>query len=163
MPKPVDRDNKKAVAPYGYTKRGTPRKRPAREGEGNREHEPTDELRSLVKMYGIWATQKQIAQRLNIAVETLLKHYPDELRTCKLEADNFSVSQLMTKIRAGDTSAIIWYQKAFMGRSERYVVEQEATIVHERIRERKELAKLTAQELVALYREQIKAPILIDG
>lgn len=131
----IKRDNKKAVGRPPYVKTAS------------------DE--SVVQMYAAWATQEQIADRLQISVETLVKYFPDELRICKLEADNFAFCKLMENVKAGDPASIIWYTKARMGWREGHILEQRKVEIYREFRQSGDLDKLTIRELTSLYFDSV--------
>jgi hypothetical protein len=54
--------------------------RKKRRGPGRPKHEPTDQMRGEVRAYATIGTpHKDIALLINLSLETLLKHYPEEL------------------------------------------------------------------------------------
>lgn len=120
-------------APFGYTKRGTPRKRPAREGEGGQQpHLPTAASKKQVDaMAGYGIPQEDIALVLDISKPTLRKYYRYELDTGAIRA-NAKVSERLWKRAAedGEVSACIWWEKSRMGYSERVRHEHSGELKH---------------------------------
>lgn len=67
-------------APYGYTKKGTPRKRAARQNEGRPEREFDDKDREeIMAMSGYGMPFAEIAAVKKCKVDTLRKHCQEEL------------------------------------------------------------------------------------
>lgn len=62
---------------------------------------------------------KEISRLVGIDVNTLMKHYPDELANGATKA-NFKVIERLYKraVDEGDTAACIWWTKARLGWSE---------------------------------------------
>ena len=79
---------------------------------GRPAHEPTRELRKLVKRYSLLIlTQTQIAELLEISVDTLVKYYSKELQAGRT-ADSRVAAKLYEKALQGDTTAAIFWLKA---------------------------------------------------
>jgi hypothetical protein len=85
--------------------------------------EPTKEHRELVKLlagYGIPEARivkviRNPHTRRPIGVETLKKHFEEELESGAMEMDAVVCEMLSTKIRQGNIVPIIWYMKNRMG------------------------------------------------
>jgi hypothetical protein len=85
--------------------------------------EPTKEHRELVKLlagYGIPDARivkviRNPHPRRPICIETLHKHFADELESGAMEMDAIACTMLSMQIRKGNLTAIIWYQKNRMG------------------------------------------------
>lgn len=79
-------------------------------------HEPTDEIRQVVKLHAMVGTpQEMIAQILDIDAKTLRKHYRAELDTASSQANAIIGGALFNKARAGDTTAMIFWMKTRAG------------------------------------------------
>lgn len=80
------------------------------------EHKPTRETRATVvtrKARG--CSQAEIAESMDINVDTLYKHYEVELRIAKPEADDKVYSKLMQRIDAGSDKLIDLYARTQLG------------------------------------------------
>jgi hypothetical protein len=90
----------------------------AREGAGRPAFEPTAEDRKQVEaMSGYGLPHSYIAALIGdgICLDTLRKHFPDELQKGKAKA-NLKVGQtLFQKAIGGDVGAAIWWSKTQMG------------------------------------------------
>lgn len=75
-------------------------------------HKPTDQTRKLVgdlTLHG--QSQEDIAKRLSISVETLVKHYPYEIYELKHDVTCEIENIALQKARSGDWKAIkFWLQ-----------------------------------------------------
>jgi hypothetical protein len=100
---------KKPAAPRAKRK-GTPRVVP-RNG-GRKPWQPNDEQRMFVTALSGRATQETIARVLGTTVDTLVKHCREELNGGQEVAYAHIDSALFKKAMAGDTTAIIWYEKS---------------------------------------------------
>lgn len=128
---------------------------------GRPAHKVEDFNRGKVQiMAGYGAKHEDIALSLGICVTTLVKHYSKELEVGAIEADLAVMGSMMTQIKLmmpGSAALIIWWTKCKMGWHEGHTESEDAIREYEKIRDVGELAKLTAQELVALYREEISS------
>lgn len=87
-------------------------------------HEPTQETRQKVRtMYAVGITQEDLAQFLNIDSKTLRKYYREELDTSLIQANAAIGGSLYAKAKAGDTSAIIWWEKTRAGKSDKLALD----------------------------------------
>lgn len=78
---------------------------------GNPPYEPTDQDRANVRAWAKIASQELIADRLNIDLKTLRKHYRAELDDGKFEAVAAVGGKLLAKALKGDTASMIFYLK----------------------------------------------------
>jgi hypothetical protein len=126
---------------------------------GRPPHKVEDFNRGKVQvMAGYGAKHEDIALSLGICVTTLVKHYKRELDIGAIEANNVVMGSMMTQIKMmmpGSAALIIWWTKCKMGWHEGHTESEDAIQEYAKIRDPGELAKLTAQELVTLYREEI--------
>jgi hypothetical protein len=77
-----------------------------------RPHKPTKETRGIVKSYtAVGVPQEDLATLLDIDSKTLRKHYREELDTSLIKANATVHGALYEKAKAGDVSAIIWWEK----------------------------------------------------
>lgn len=79
-------------------------------------HKPTDELRKFVSslvMRGL--NQEEIAKRLKICKETLLKHYEHEVYDTKIDMDCKIENLAYEKALSGDWKAIEFYLRCKAG------------------------------------------------
>ena len=120
-PKTVSKAKPKvAVKRKAAVKRKTPVKR------GAPVFKPTNDERKLVEqMSAVGIPHESIALvvRDGIDDKTLRKHFRAELDTAKIRADAVVSGSLFKKCKAGDTTAIIWWEKTRQGRKETRVQE----------------------------------------
>lgn len=84
--------------------------------------EPNEEQRQLVKAFsGVGLPHDQIATYIGITKPTLHKHFRKELDTGMIEANSQIAKTLYQKAVAGDTASCIFWAKARMGWSERFI------------------------------------------
>lgn len=79
---------------------------------GRPPHEPTEETRALIEelsAFGI--THEQMASRLKINIDTLKKHYADELIDGKSKVIHQVARRLVDKAMDGDGPAQMFYLK----------------------------------------------------
>jgi hypothetical protein len=98
----------------------------AREGAGRNPFEPTETERKQVEAlsgYGLPLEQIAVLVRKGISVETLTKHFADELISGKAKANSQVGRTLFQKATSGDTTAMIWWTKTQMKWSETQKVE----------------------------------------
>ncbi len=89
----------------------------ARPGAGREAFEPTDSERKQVEAlsgYGLPIEQIAVLVRDGIHVETLRKHFAQELISGKAKANGQVGKTLFQKVMAGDTTAAIWWSKTQM-------------------------------------------------
>lgn len=81
-----------------------------------KEHIPTDESRKLVRsLSAVGVRYVDIAQKLEISDDTLVKHYKKELEDGRIDA-NASIGQtLFQQAKDGNTSAAIFWLKTRAG------------------------------------------------
>mgnify|MGYP005994034113 FL=1 len=84
--------------------------------KGRPAHEPTDKNKTIVNSlasYGI--PHEDIARKLNISADTLVKYYKKELDDGRIDANAEVAKTLMQQIRKGNTLASIFYLKTRAG------------------------------------------------
>ncbi len=82
-------------------------------------HIPTDETRKIVRQLASLGTpQAEIAIMVGCSEKTLRLHYREELNEGLEDAKAAVLEALMKKIRAGNTTAMIFYDKCRGGRKE---------------------------------------------
>ena len=82
-------------------------------------HKPTTKKRDSVKtLAGYGLPQAQIADYIGIAIPTLRKHYPKQLKEGKAIAAALVGQKLFDLIRSGDKAAIFFYYKTQLGARE---------------------------------------------
>ena len=83
---------------------------------GRPKHKPTEKDRNTVKvMVAVGIPHEQIADVIGIDDKTLRKHYGQEIKTAKAEANAKVGQTLFNKAVNGDTTAAIWWSKSQMG------------------------------------------------
>jgi hypothetical protein len=158
---------RKAIKTAKPKRKPTPKKakksaisRTNKKGPGRPPHKVEDFNRGKVQaMAGYGTTHKDIALSLGICTDTLVKHYARELEIGAIEANNIVMGSMMTQIRnmmPGSPALIIWWTKCKMGWHEGHMEKESQVAEYEQIRDPGELAKLTARELVTLYRSEIR-------
>ena len=91
-------------------------------------HKPTDDLRKKVSgMYGVGIPQEDIARFLGVDEKTLRKYYREELDTSLIKANAAIGGALYSKAKAGDTSAIIWWEKTRAGKSDQSTIDNKSS------------------------------------
>jgi hypothetical protein len=79
---------------------------------GHPPHEPNDGNRAIVaELAAYGTTQEKIASYLKICVETLVKHYRDELDNGKTQVIKEVAKGLVAKAKDGDLVATMFYLK----------------------------------------------------
>ena len=91
---------------------------------GRPPHAPTQEQRQQVEtLSGYGIPQEDIGAFIGVAVETLMKHYPDEMKLGRIKADAKVAGSLFKKAISDDhpqaTNAAIWWEKTRSGRREK--------------------------------------------
>lgn len=100
----------------------------ARPGAGRPEFVPTEQERKQVEAlsgYGLPMDQIAVLIRDGIHVDTLRRHFAQELISGKAKANGQVGKTLFQKVMSGDTTAMIWWTKTQMRWSE--VQKQEHT------------------------------------
>lgn len=81
-------------------------------GGGKPEHVPTDASRQLVNLHATIGTRQEIiASLIGIGVDTLVKHYRNELDQALAKANAAVGGALYRKAMDGDTTAMIFWMK----------------------------------------------------
>jgi len=89
----------------------------ARPDAGRPGFEPSETERKQVEAlsgYGLPLDQIAVLVRKGISVETLTKHFADELVSGKAKANSQVGRTLFQKATSGDTTAMIWWSKTQM-------------------------------------------------
>ena len=118
-------DEKPTIKKHGGARPGTGGAMP---GAGRPEFEPTDAERKQVEAlsgYGLPIDQIAVLVRDSIHIDTLRKHFSNELVAGKAKANSGIGRTLFQKAIGGDTTAMIWWTKSQMKWSE--TVRQELT------------------------------------
>ena len=98
----------------------------ARPDAGRPGFEPSETERKQVEAlsgYGLPLDQIAVLVRKGISVDTLTKHFADELISGKAKANSQVGRTLFQKATSGDTTAMIWWTKTQMKWSETQKVE----------------------------------------
>lgn len=107
-------DEKPTTKKHGGARPGTGG---ARENAGRPAFEPTDAERKQVEAmsgYGLPIDQIAILVRDGIHIDTLRKHFANELVSGKAKANSGIGRTLFQKAMDGDTTAMIWWTKTQM-------------------------------------------------
>lgn len=107
-------DEKPTTKNHGGARPGTGG---ARENAGRPAFEPTDAERKQVEAlsgYGLPIDQIAVLVRDGIHIDTLRKHFADELVKGKAKANSGIGRTLFQKAMDGDTTAMIWWSKTQM-------------------------------------------------
>lgn len=98
---------------------GKNRKVPPKEADP-RAWNPTDTQRAQVKLWSSGgASVRAIARVMNVDTKTLMKHCRDELDFGMAKGETISAEKLMSMMLGDNITALIWYQKTVLGRTER--------------------------------------------
>jgi len=83
---------------------------------GRPRYEPTNEERMNVLMWVVAGhTQESIAAQFNRKPSFITRHFKQEWNKGRQQVDGLVVSQLLKRIKAGDTRAIIFYCETRLG------------------------------------------------
>ena len=107
-------DEKPTTKKHGGARPGTGGAMP---GAGRPEFEPTDAERKQVEAlsgYGLPIDQIAVLVRDGIHIDTLRKHFSNELVAGKAKANSGIGRTLFQKAMGGDTTAMIWWSKTQM-------------------------------------------------
>jgi hypothetical protein len=107
-------DEKPTTKKHGGTRPGTGGAMP---GAGRPEFEPIDAERKQVEAlsgYGLPIDQIAVLVRDGIHIDTLRKHFSNELVSGKAKANSGIGRTLFQKAMGGDTTAMIWWSKTQM-------------------------------------------------
>ena len=107
-------DEKPTTKKHGGARPGTGGAMP---GAGRPEFEPTDAERKQVEAlsgYGLPIDQIAVLVRDGIHIDTLRKHFANELVAGKAKANSGIGRTLFQKAMGGDTTAMIWWSKTQM-------------------------------------------------
>ena len=76
------------------------------------EHKPTDEQRKIVQMLSsLGTTYEDIATKLKISSDTLVKYYKQELDEGRIDANATIAQTLFQQAKNGNTSAMMFWLK----------------------------------------------------
>lgn len=88
-------------------------------GRGMPPHQVTRSAQNIVRMWvALGATQEQIARKLGISQDTLVKYYRNEYETGHVEANMQIGGVLFKKALEGDTASVFFYLKTRAGYKE---------------------------------------------
>ena len=77
-----------------------------------KKHEPNDESKSTVKrLSALGVPHEDIATRLKISADTLVKYYQDELDEGRIDANATIAGTLFQQAKKGNTAAAIFWLK----------------------------------------------------
>ena len=77
-----------------------------------KKHEPTDESKATVKrLSALGVPHEDIATRLKISADTLVKYYQDELDEGRIDANATIAGTLFQQAKKGNTAAAIFWLK----------------------------------------------------
>lgn len=77
-----------------------------------KEHKPTNESRETVKrLSALGCPHEDIATRLKISADTLVKYYKDELDEGRIDANAAIAGTLFQQAKKGNTAAAIFWLK----------------------------------------------------
>jgi uncharacterized protein YjcR len=80
------------------------------------EHKPTDDSKKLVRsLSAVGIKYVDIAQKLDISDDTLVKHYKKELEDGRIDANAAIAQTLFQQAKNGNTSAAIFWLKTRAG------------------------------------------------
>ncbi len=79
-------------------------------------HVPTDESRRMVKaLAAVGIRHEDIAAKIEISADTLVKHYKRELDDGRVDANAAVAKSLYDQAKAGNTTAMIFWLKTRAG------------------------------------------------
>lgn len=79
-------------------------------------HVPTDESRRMVKaLAAVGIRHEDIAAKIEISADTLVKHYKRELDDGRVDANAAVAKSLYEQAKAGNTTAMIFWLKTRAG------------------------------------------------
>jgi len=94
------------------------------EGVGRPPHQPTDENRTKIKAWAaVGVRHEDIAAKLGISADTLVKYYRQELDDGRIDANAQIGKSLYEQAKAGNTTAMIFWLKTRAGWKETNVTE----------------------------------------
>lgn len=77
-----------------------------------KKHEPTQESRDTAKrLSALGCPHEDIAKRLKISADTLVKYYQDELDEGRIDANSAIAGTLFNQAKKGNTAAAIFWLK----------------------------------------------------
>jgi len=81
-------------------------------GGGRPPHVVTDKSKTIVHtMASLGFTQEDIAFKLKISVDTLVKYYPEEIESGRIDANMQIAGKLYQKAKQGDTTCMLFWLK----------------------------------------------------
>lgn len=112
-------------------------------------HVPTAELREKVRLWSMVGTKQEvIAAELGITVDTLAKHYREELDEATARGVANVATNLYTKAMSGDVTSMIFYLKTRGRWSEKAAVgDKDNPLVIEHNPKADEIAEALARQL----------------
>jgi hypothetical protein len=126
---------------------------------GKPPYEPNESDRKIVEtMIAVGVPQEEVSLVINVDPKTLRKYYRKELDTAAVKA-NASVGQsLYTKAKAGDTAAMIWWEKTRTRHKDKSTVEHEGRVDSTVKLEPFDASKLSDKALAELMAARTNAP-----
>jgi transposase len=89
-----------------------------------KEHIPSEESRKLAKgLAAVGVTHEDIASKLSISADTLVKYYKKELDDGRIDANSAVAKGLFQQAKSGNTAAAIFWLKTRAGWKETNVQE----------------------------------------
>ena len=83
-----------------------------KKGKGRPPHEPTQESRDTAKrLSALGVPYEDIALRLKISADTLVKYYQEELDDGRIDANSAIAGTLFNQAKKGNTAAAIFWLK----------------------------------------------------
>lgn len=89
-------------------------------------HQPTEETRKLAKaLASVGITHEDIASKIGISADTLVKYYKKELDDGRIDANAAIAKGLFQQAKSGNTAASIFWLKTRAGWKETQVQEHQ--------------------------------------
>jgi hypothetical protein len=109
-------------------KKKTTGKRQKPEGSGKQAHVPTEQTRTIVYLLkGVGFSAEKIMPAIGIASkETLYKYYREEMEQARGKWGALIANELHKKIKAGDTTCILFASKTVLGLRETGPIDDQA-------------------------------------
>lgn len=108
----------------GVKKSNRPKTESNPNGAGRLAHEPTKETIATVRrLAALGVTYEDIASRLRISSDTLVKYYKETLEDARIDANSTIAGTLFTQAKRGNMTAAIFWLKTRAGWKETQVNE----------------------------------------
>jgi hypothetical protein len=103
-----------------------------KKGKGRPPHEPTQETKDTARrLSALGVPYEDIALRLKISSDTLVKYYQDELDEGRIDANSAIAGTLFNQAKKGNTAAAIFWLKTRAGWKETQVNEHAGDVKYE--------------------------------